>query len=107
MSVTTKWWFIGTQLGVKISSLRRIEADYPRSNDRCFSEMIVEWIKTTRRPTWKQILAALRTRSVNEPVLANELERKFSSEEYATDTDFTRQAGRLASRSMYSIVKWK
>lgn len=83
VSVVTKWRDIGIQLDLELHILKRIEVDNPRSSDR-FSEMIVEWIKTMERPTWKQIVVALRDKSVNEPVLAGRIEEKFCTDDYTT-----------------------
>ena len=95
VSVVTKWRDIGIQLDLELHILKRIEVDNPRSSDR-FSEMIVEWIKTMERPTWKQIVAALRSKSVNEPVLAGRIEEKFCTDDYTT---FLQQSGKLITKS--------
>lgn len=76
--VKTKWFNIGIQLKVPVYKLKEIETNTNNNVERAFCEMIVEWLKSkTREPTWADIVKALRSRSVDEQRLAENLERRF------------------------------
>ena len=74
--IRTKWFDIGVELKVKTSTLKSIEAKYDDPKD-CFREVISEWLKD--HPTWKSLVDALRTRVIDEPKLASDLEAKYCS----------------------------
>ena len=76
--VRTKWYDIGVELKVKISTLKSIEARYGDAKD-CLREVITEWLKANDHPTWKSLVDALKTRVIDEPKLAAELEAKYCS----------------------------
>ena len=76
--VRTKWLDIGVELKVKIATLKSIEAKYNDPKD-CLREVITEWLKADDHPTWKSLVDALRTRVIDEPKLATELEAKYCS----------------------------
>ena len=76
--VRTKWFDIGVELKVKTSTLKSIEAKYDDPKD-CLREVITEWLKAGDHATWKSLVDALRTRVIDEPKLATELEAKYCS----------------------------
>ena len=80
-SIVQKWFQIGVQLGVSEGKLHQIEADY-RITERCFSEMIIFWIKgNTHVPvTWKSLIQVLESSFVNERGLAVKLREKCGME---------------------------
>ena len=73
-----KWYDIGIQLHLSTEELDAIKYD---SNDvnECFRNMLKKWrSKTHPPPTWRALIASLKARAVDEQVLAEELETKFS-----------------------------
>ena len=76
--VRTKWLDIGVELKVKIPSLQSIEVKYNDPKD-CLREVITEWLKAGDHATWESLVDALRTRVIDEPKLAAELEAKYCS----------------------------
>ena len=77
--VRTKWFDIGVELKVKISTLKSIETKYHGDDKDCLREVITEWLKANDHPTWKLLVNALKTRVIDEPRLAAELEAKYCS----------------------------
>ena len=76
--VKTKWYSIGIQLEVPDSKLDEIESTTKDDLERAFRRMIQEWLKLVDpEPTWAGIVEALRSRSVNEQLLAENLERRY------------------------------
>ena len=76
-----KWEDIGRELGVKQDTLSKIRTNYSDSGD-CLRIMLNEWLKK-HCIVWKQIIAVLRSSSVGEFHLADQLEAKcYPSELY-------------------------
>ena len=64
--IAPDWQIVGAHLGIEMSILRIIEADNPRSVERCCCQMFLRWLShdtgTGSEPrTWKSVLIALRT----------------------------------------------
>ena len=72
--VKTKWKAIGTQLEIDRATLQRIEVTYKNDPEESFTEMMNEWLNTNDDPSWSKIVKALRSRSVNKPMLAKNVE---------------------------------
>ena len=70
-----KWHNIGIQLGLHESDLKSIESNYPRQNDR-LREMICKWLQT-KAANWQKMVLALKSRTVGEAYLAEQLETKY------------------------------
>ena len=70
-----KWHNIGIQLGLHESDLKSIESNYPRQNDR-LREMICKWLQN-KAATWEKMVTALKSRTVGEAYLAEQLEAKY------------------------------
>ena len=70
-----KWHNIGIQLGLHESDLKSIESNYPRQNDR-LREMICKWLQN-KAASWKKMVTALKSRTVGEAFLAEQLETKY------------------------------
>ena len=80
VDVSEKWFYIGLCLKLKPGILNGIKANQSNILDR-MCEMLQEWLKnSTSPPTWKALVAALRSKKVGENQLANELEQKHCSE---------------------------
>ena len=75
-----KWRIIGRKLSIERSILGNIEAEHS-NNDRCLEEMISTFLKRrSPNPTWQVVINALKHKVVAEGALAEELEKKYSSE---------------------------
>ena len=77
LPIAHKWKKLGIQLGVSYGSLEKIEVIYPYGNERLLREVLQEWMKSDPNPSWQFLIEVLRSPSVNERRLANELERRF------------------------------
>ena len=75
----TKWYDIGIELKVDVSTLKTIESMYSNSKD-CLREVITEWLKAVHpKPTWRSLVDALRKPVVDESKLAAVIEGKYCS----------------------------
>ena len=75
----TKWYDIGIELKVDVSTLKTIESMYSNSKD-CLREVITEWLKAVHpKPTWRSLVDALRKPVVDESKLAAAIEVKYCS----------------------------
>ena len=73
----TRWYYIGIELKLDVSTLKAIEYKYSDSKD-CLREVITEWLKAVHpKPTWRSLVRALQRPVVNESKLAAVLERKY------------------------------
>ena len=76
LDVSEQWYHLGLQLKVKISTLDSIRAQFADPRDQLL-EMLKTWLTTSDNPSWKTLTDALRSRSVRESLLADDLERKY------------------------------
>ena len=76
--IAHKWKILGLQLGVPYSTLMAIQADYRDSYENYLYEVLQQWWRSDPNPSWKSLIEVLKSHSVNEWRLANELERSFS-----------------------------
>ena len=76
-SVSEKWQYIGEELGVEQSSLRRISAKHSDPGV-CLREVLNKRFSSCAT-TWKHIVAVLRTPRIGESHLADSLEAKYCS----------------------------
>ena len=88
--VKTKWRAIGRQLEVPESTLETIEKENKDDIGEALAKMLHAW-EQKKTPSWKEIIMALRTRSVKKYRLADNLERTKCP--IAADEDDTRAAG--------------
>ena len=92
-----KWYDIGIELKVDVSTLKSIESMYSNSKD-CLREVIAEWLKAVHpKPTWRSLLDALRRPAVDESKLAAVIEGKYCSCITEGRGNYT-----LLSRAIYS-----
>ena len=70
----TKWFDIGLELNLEISDLEAIQQSHRDNVDKCFTDMIKKWLRTTLRPTQSELIAALRQRIIGFQQLADDLE---------------------------------
>ena len=76
---TPKWYDLGIQLGLEDNALEGIAKQNGRDVDDCRRAMFGLWLRTSSKPTRKQLLYALRTKSVAEIYIADEYERSFQT----------------------------
>ena len=74
---TNKWYALGLQLGIEDNELKTIEKHRGGNKDECRRAMFRAWLGTTSNPCRKELLNALRTKAVNEFVIAHEYENFF------------------------------
>lgn len=105
----TKWYDIGIQLHLSTEELDAIRYDCKDVNE-CFRNMLTKWrSKAHPPPTWRTLIAALKTRAVDEQVLAEELEIKFSNaslQSSNTEQSVPHHAHRSTSASTVSESKY-
>ena len=76
---TTKWYNLGIQLGLEYNDLEEIAIQNGRDVDDCRRAMFGLWLRTSSKPSRRQLLYALRTKSVAEMYIADEYERSFQT----------------------------
>ena len=70
----SKWYGIGLQLGLKPSVLDGMQGS---DTTEMLREMLKRWLKNVDPiPTWVALIKALRSKTVDEPTLAEQLEEK-------------------------------
>ena len=74
---TVKWYQLGIQLKLDTVLLTEID-NTNQSEDQKRSKMFAAWLKQSAASV-KQLLEALRLKSVGENTIADELERKYES----------------------------
>ena len=68
-----KWYGIGLRLGLAQTVLKGIEQEYSKTEEM-LREMLGHWLKqVTPAPTWSALFQALKSKTVNEPSLAEQL----------------------------------
>ena len=76
------WNGLGLELGLKHSTLQEIEIDKRGKNSHCRRDMIATWLRNSKkdkvikkgRPTWKQLIQALK--NIGEISLSEEIEKQ-------------------------------
>ena len=74
--VAPKWWGLGIQLEVPVSTLSDIADKNDPNAEQSLNDMLREWMKQTKGVSWEAIVVALRARSVGEDLLATEIEMR-------------------------------
>ena len=73
--IATKWYTLGIQLSLSDKLLDEMEHNHPRDCSRCCTEMLKRWLsQDADTVNWSTLVAALRTKAVNEKNLAKKLE---------------------------------
>ena len=89
------WHSLGVSLGIEDYQLRTIENTYYHG-ERCMTETLIFWLKSTTNPTWKDVAEALD--QMDEHRVADEIRRKYI-------TSITTSEGRvLLQLSRYTPV---
>ena len=78
LASSTRWYEIGLRLKFSVDKLDVITSQFsdPR---HCLRELLKEWLKgaAATRPTWGALVEALRSQTVGEPELADQLAAKY------------------------------
>ena len=74
---STKWYNIGLRLKVSVAKLDGIESQFS-DQGKCMREVLKGWLKGTAgtKPAWGVLVEALRSQTVGESQLADQLEVK-------------------------------
>ena len=82
LTSSTKWYDIGLRLKVPVNKLDGIRSQFSDSKG-FLCETLKEWLKgaARSRPTWGALVEALRSQTVGEPNLADQLEAKHCQSE--------------------------
>ena len=73
-NVRPHWYNLGLKLGLKPGALDAIKTQC--SGDECFRETLKDYLKTTT-PSWRALVEALRSPTVGQLQLAEEVEQKY------------------------------
>ena len=74
---TAKWHQLGVQLEIPPATLSTIESDYPRSAQRCMTEVIISWLRNVPECSWAKLAQAVKAID-GYTVLAEKLRQKMS-----------------------------
>ena len=72
----TKWYNLGLQLNLKVSTQDWIRTQFTDPRDQLL-EMLKTWLSPGYDNSWKTLTDALRSRNVGESQLADDLEAKY------------------------------
>ena len=77
LATSSKWYNIGLRLKVPVAKLDGIESQFS-DQGKCLREMLKEWLKGAAGtdPSWRVLVEALRSQTVRETQLADQLEAK-------------------------------
>ena len=75
LDVQTKWYNLGLQLKLTVSTQERIRRDFSDPRDQ-FLQMLISWLSPGYN-YWKTLTDALRSRNVGASQLADRLEAKY------------------------------
>lgn len=77
--IRAKWYFVGLALKVPVHELEAIKEKFADHQvDQRLCEVLTFWLRNSLdpRPSWSDVIRALRSRTVGSKRLANELEAK-------------------------------
>ena len=72
----TEWRNLGLELKLSPDTLKAISRKYSQSVNDCFVEMLSKWLRSGCRPTWEDMISALRSPVVGLQALAIKLEKE-------------------------------
>ena len=81
--VKQKWYEIGVELGLR-NTVKNIRSKYSDS-DVCLKMMLEKQLERIIPTTWRNIVDALRSPTVKESQLADELEAKYCPSEFTNN----------------------
>ena len=73
---SARWCYLGIQLfdSQDIGKLQSMKKEYKTHEDRC-TEMFSHWLDTEQNATWKNLIEGLKSRCVNLPNVARNIEK--------------------------------
>ena len=76
--VQTKWYDIGLDLGLPVSTLETIKQECSDKIPECLRRMLLEWLKMIDlQPSWRKLIDILQNKVVNEGALAVAIAEKY------------------------------
>ena len=70
-----KWYNIGSELGTDPSTLESIQHDQRDNCDKCYREILLHWLRSNKRKTWKVVVDALKCCAVGYEQLSEEVKK--------------------------------
>ena len=77
----SKWFSIGVRLQLNVTDLEAINREQGLDLEDKFVKMILSWLESGKRCTWKALREALKHHTVNLPELAQQIETNYGSNE--------------------------
>ena len=77
--VWSKWYRFGLQLDIPSSILADIDKSCRGDSFVAFNRVMQEWLNQQKEPSWAAIVVALRSRTVGEPRLADNLQDRHAT----------------------------
>ena len=72
-TLTAQWFNLGVTLRLSYNSLRAIESNFPRDSLRCLTEIVQLWLQNSSHPSWRGLVSALRSPSLNRIDIADRI----------------------------------
>ena len=69
-TLAAKWFNLGLALGLSRDTLDIIDYNHPRDANRCQTEMITAWLRSSSQPTWQGLASAVSSPLVNRSEIA-------------------------------------
>ena len=76
-----KWFNIGVRLRLKVTDLEAIDHELGQDLEGKFVRMILSWLVSGEKCTWRALRETLKHHTVSLPVLAREIKTEFGSNE--------------------------
>ena len=82
VQVSDKWYLLGLRLNVHPGTLESIRQEYLMTGTvSCLCGVLQAWLKGTKPyPTWKALVNALRSETVGEMLLGEQLKGKYAAD---------------------------
>ena len=78
IDISHKWFIIGRQLRIPITTLNNIQKLNKTDNELCLMCMCEQWLQIQSNPKWATVVDALESRLINEGTLAHTIREKYS-----------------------------
>ena len=98
LDACTKSYEIGLKLNIPVATLERIHGQFEAPRDK-LREALKVWLKTAPKPTWQDILDALRSSAVEESRLATTVEAKYCTTAWSSGQARARSVGQASART--------
>ena len=77
-AIRSHWNPMGLKLGLKVDTLDAIKQQCCGDPRDCFQEMLKNYLKKTNPlPSWRSLIEALKSPTVDQPQLAKKLEKQY------------------------------